>query len=361
MAEHGINRREFIRNTAVAAGCVATGLGGNFVAQAADTADIKKTRSFNSEMEYRRLGNTGLWISAVSLGGHWKRVAEVTGKKIPPYGPPKDPELKKILCKNRYDVLTRCMEKGINYVDACTMGEISVYGPALKGRRDKMYMGFAMWPHCPRKAKYCKADEILKKLEEGLKMAKVDYVDVWRLVASSPGRHSEADELEFIKAFEIAKKQGKARFTGVSSHGRNWLKRLAELYPQHFQVILFPYTVQSKELPKDSLFEAVRKHDIGTFGIKPFASNSLFKGVKTAEEKAARARLTIRYILSNPAITAPIPGLACVEEVDNMALAINERRKALTAKETAEIERLGEETFANLEPEYEWLRDWKYV
>jgi predicted aldo/keto reductase-like oxidoreductase len=362
MADQGINRREFIRNTAMVAGCAAAGLGGNFLAQAADSADIKKTRSHNPEMEYRRLGNTGLWVSAVCLGGHWKRVAEVTGKKIPPYGPPKDPELKKILCKNRYDVLTRCMEKGINYVDACTMGEISVYGPALKGRRDKMYMGFAMWPHCPRNAKYRTAKSILDKLDEGLKTAKVEYVDVWRLVTGGgKNGHSEAEELEFIKAFETAKKQGKARFTGVSSHSRSWLNRLAQTYPKHFQVVLFPYSAQTKERPTDSLFKSVRKFDIGTFGIKPFGSNSLFKGVKTPEEKAARARLTIRYILSNPAITAPIPGLACPEEVDNMALAIKELRKELTAKETAEIRKLGEETLASLPAEYDWLRKWEYV
>jgi len=233
-----------------------------------------------------------------------------------------------------------------------------------------MYMGFAMWPECPRNKKYRKADQLLKTLDEGLKLAKVEYVDIWRLVADSPGRHSEADEQEFIKAFETAKKQGKARFTGVSSHGRKWLKHLAETYPKHFQVLLFPYTVQTKELPKDSLFDAVRKHDIGTFGIKPFASNSLFKKIdrdksksasQKAEAKAALARLTIRYILGNPALTAPIPGLASVEEVDNMALAIKERRKALTAKETAEIERISAETFANLPPEYKWLKNWEYV
>ena len=28
-------------------------------------------------MEYRRLGKTGLWVSAVCLGGHWKRVDKV--------------------------------------------------------------------------------------------------------------------------------------------------------------------------------------------------------------------------------------------------------------------------------------------
>ncbi|MBC8373318.1 MAG: aldo/keto reductase [Phycisphaerae bacterium] len=371
MADKGINRREFIRNSAVAAGAVAAGLGGNFVASAADTADVKKTRSYNPDMDYRRLGATGLWVSSVCLGGHWKRVNVVTGRKgIPSYAPGKNAEDNKVLRQNRYDVLTRCMERGINYVDACTKGEISVYGPALKGRRDKMYMGFAMWPECPRNKKYRTATQLLKTLEEGLKLAQVEYVDVWRLVADSGKGHGEADELEFIKAFETAKKQGKARFTGVSSHSRKWLKHLVETYPKHYQVVLFPYTVQTKELPKDSLFEAIRKQDIGSFGIKPFASNSLFKKIdrdKTksasakAEAKAAIARLTIRYILGNPALTAPIPGLACVEEVDNMALAIKEHRKALTAKETTEIERIGAETFANLPPEYKWLKNWEYV
>jgi len=361
MSNNDLNRRDLIRTGAVAAGALAVGAaGGNFVAAAADAPAIKKTRSYNPDMEYRRLGATGIWVSAVCLGGHWKRVAEVTGHKINSYSPPADAKSRKILETNRYDVLTRCMEVGINYVDACTKGEISVYGPALKGRRDKMYMGFAMWPECPRNKKYRTAEMLLKTREEGLTLAKVDYVDIWRLVASSPGKHSEAEELEFIKAFETAKKQGKVRFTGVSSHGRQWLKRLAEKYPEHYQVMLFPYTVASKELPKDSLFEAIRKHDIGTFGIKPFGSNSLFKGAKTPEEKSKRARMTVRHILGNPAITAPIPGLACVEEVDNMATAIKEQRK-LTTAEADELRVAGENMWANLPSDYQWLKEWQYV
>ena len=360
MANEDWTRREFVQTGAAVTAGLAAGLGGNFVARAADQAAIKKTRSYNGDMEYRRLGATGLWVSAVCLGGHWKRVGEIVGQKINSYSPPTDKDANAALRKNRYDVLTRCMERGINYVDACTEGEISVYGPALKGRRDKMYMGFAMWPKCPRKKEYCKADVLLKTLEDGLKLAQVEYVDIWRLVASSPGKHTSADEQEFVKAFEIAKKQGKARFTGVSSHGRPWLKRIVEASPEHFQVVIFPYTTKTKELPTDSLFDAIRKQDIGTFGIKPFGSNSLFHGATTDEEKSTRARITIRHILGNPAMTAPIPGLACVEEVDNMADAIKERRK-LDLAEARELDRFTENMWANLPRDYQWLRDWEYV
>ncbi len=355
-----LSRRDFIRTSALVTGSLAAGLGGNFVARAADQEVIKRTRSHHPDMEYRRLGNTGLWVSAVCMGGHWKRVADVTGRNIPPVTLPAPGPDMEALKKNRYDVLTRCMDVGINYVDACTRDEISIYGPALKGRRDKMYMGFAMWPDCPRKADYRTADVLLKTLEEGLKLAQVDYVDVWRLVASTPGKHTSAEEEEFIKAFTKAKQQGKARYTGVSSHGRKWLKRLADTYPDHFQVLLFPYTADTKELPNDSLFGAVRKHDIGTFGIKPFGSNSLFHGAQNAEEKSRRARMTIRHILGNPALTAPIPGLASVQEVDNMALAVQEHR-SLDLAEARELQSMNEAMWANLEPEYQWLKDWEYV
>jgi len=355
-----IPRRDFLKTTAVAATGLAAGMGGNFVARAEDSTAIKQTRSYNPDMEYRRLGATGLWVSAVSMGGHWKRVGKVTGRNIPDVHLAKTPEDMAALRKNRDEVMSRCMERGINYIDACTEAEISVYGPALKGRRDKMYMGFAQWPNCPRKKEFRTAEALLTNLEKGLKSAQVDYVDVWRLVASTPGRHTPAEEEEFIKAFETAKAQGKARFTGVSSHGRGWLKRLSENYSEHFQVLLFPYTVGTKELPEDSLFDAVKKHDVGTFGIKPFASNSLFQGMTDVDEINKRARTTLRYILGNPAITAPIPGLASVEEVDNAALAVQERRE-LDAAEKAEIEAATKDMWASLPKQYEWLREWEYV
>ncbi len=354
-------RRDFIRTGAVAAGCVATGLPGNFLAAAEDDSAVKETRSYNPEMEYRRLGKTGLWVSAVCLGGHYRIGPMQKGIANPDTG--SDPEI----VENRREVVNRCIEAGINHIDACTEGEVIHYGHALQGgMRDKVFLNFAMWPKCPRNAKYRTAEVLLKTLDDGMQRAKLDYVDVWRPVASTPGKHTEAEELEFVKALETAKKQGKVRFTGVSSHGRPWLKRLCETYPDTFQVVLFPYTARSKEAPKDSLFDTVRKHDVGTFGIKPFGGGSLFRGVRIKDEKeraqecAKLARLTIRYILGNPAITAPIPGLYTIEQVDNMVQAIKEHR-GLAQVEQIELDNASEQMWANLPPQYQWLRDWEYV
>jgi hypothetical protein len=109
----------------------------------------------------------------------------------------------------------------------------------------------------------------------------------------------------------------------------------------------------------------MKKLDVGWFGIKPFASNSVFKGDSSPnsphlEEDNRIARLAIRYILCNPVITAPIPGLISVEQVDNVALAVKERRE-LDEKETAELGTVMDRAWANLPAHYQWLKNWDYV
>jgi len=357
-----LNRREFIRTTAATAGAISVGMGGNFVAAATDKAAIKKTRSYNPNMEYRRLGSTGIWASAICLGGHFKRVGELTGHKIQGWERPKDAAACEALDKNRDAVIGRCIDHGINLIDACTTGEMNTYGPLLQGaRREKVYLNCGAWPECPRDPKWRTKEMIMKSLEMNLKDGKQEYYDIWRIVADDRGRHTDAENQEMAAAIELAKKQGKIRFGGASSHSRKWLTKMVTAYPEIFQVMIFPYTVKTQELPKSSLFEAVRKYDIGTLGIKPFGSNSLFHGAADAEEKSRRARMTLRYILGNPAITAPIPGLATPEEVDNAVLAIKEMKKQLSYSETKELMNATENMYANLTPQYEWLKDWQYV
>ncbi|MBE3097110.1 MAG: aldo/keto reductase [Planctomycetes bacterium] len=360
MADRKITRREFVKQSAVAA----AGLAAAAAAAQAAEVDTKKILNYNPNMEYRRLGKTGLMISAVCLGGHWKRVDKMVRTEGVGWlsGSINDPGFQ----KNRYDVVTRCMEVGINYIDACWSNEVIAYTRAVKGRRDKIYMGFSWGDKELRFAPYRTKEALLKTLEDGLKTAGLDYADLWRITMhEQSGKHTEGEVEEMMKALEAAKKAGKARFTGFSSHDRPHIKGMIEKYPNIVDALCTPYTAKTKELPQDSLFETVRKYDVGIFGIKPFASNSIFKGDSslaspTAEEDDRVARLAIRYILCNPAITAPIPGLINHHQVDNVAQAVKERRE-LDKAEKAELDKAMDEAWARLPPDYQWLKDWEYV
>ncbi len=361
-----IDRRDFLKTAAAGAaiGAAATQLGG---AGASAAVDVTKTRSYNPTMEYRRLGQTGLMVSAVCMGGHWKRVDTLVPGLFGEKGKWLNADLSNSdFNKNRYEVVSRCIEHGINYIDACTWQEVVTYGKALKGRRDSVYLGFSWYQEEMRREKYRTAEALLGTLDKGMKEAGLDYVDVWRItMLSRSGEHTEAEVEEMMNALEKSREQGKVRFTGLSSHDRDHIKWMIETYPGTVQVVATPFTAKSKERPTDSLFEAVRKYDVGVFGIKPFANNSLFKGDSTlgnphAEEDDEIARLTIRNILATDCITAPIPGLINTHQVDNVALAVRERRE-LNLEEKAKLEKAADEMHAKLPADYQWLKDWEWV
>ena len=129
-----LTRRKFMRDGTAAAAGLAAGLGAAGGNCALGKDATSKARSYNPDMEYRRLGKTGLSISAVCLGGHWKRV----DKMVPGVFETKSWLSAKLdsdgFKKNRRDVVTRCIERGINYIDACTWQEVTAYSEALRGR-----------------------------------------------------------------------------------------------------------------------------------------------------------------------------------------------------------------------------------
>ena len=61
-----MTRREFMRDTAAAAAVVTAGLAGAQTAEGAKKS-TGKILNYNSEMEYRRCGRTGLMVSALGV------------------------------------------------------------------------------------------------------------------------------------------------------------------------------------------------------------------------------------------------------------------------------------------------------
>jgi aryl-alcohol dehydrogenase-like predicted oxidoreductase len=325
-----------------------------------------KILNYNPDMEYRRCGKTGLMVSAVCLGGHWKRIAEILGKTTGQgwLGDNlNDPNFQ----KNRASVVSRCIEHGVNYTDACTGEEVMAYSKALKGRREKMYLGYSWYQHEARFAPWCNFEKLKEGFDAGLKQAGLDYVDLWRLTCNEQsGRHTEAEMEAVAKALEWAKKSGRARFTGISSHDQPHIKAMIQKYPGQLEVICTPFTPRTKPAEdQHGLYAAMKELDVGWFGIKPFGSNSLFKGDSipgNEHEKADNetARLAIRKILSNRIITAPIPGLITPAQADNAMAAVKEPRQ-LTVAEQTRLDESMDRAWANLPYHYRWLKNWDYV
>ncbi len=366
MPEHRVTRREFVRDTAAGAAALAAGTLIVRPGNAAD-ADTSKIVNYNPDMEYRRCGKTDLMISAVCMGGHWKRLDGVIPGLFKGKGWLSADLNSKDFEKNRYDLVTRLIERGINYIDACTCEEIQMYSKALKGRRDKMLLGFSPYQEEVRRPEFRTLEHLKATLDKWMMICDQEYVDVWRIVMlSTSSKHTEAEVEAMMQALEWAKKTGRARFTGISSHDRPHIKWMIEQFPDPMDVVVTPYTSKTKVIDDDDgLWAAIKKHDVGWFGIKPYSSGNIFKGNglpddPNFEEDCKMARLTLRYILSNPALTAPIPGMICPEQVDNAALAVMQRRE-LDVEEQAELQQATEKAFASLPYHYRWLNDWEYV
>ena len=352
MKENRMNRRQFVQTTAMAAAGTTLGAGVIGEAARAEVAapDPTRTRSYNENMEYRRLGRTGLMVSAVSIGGHWKQMPFADGSE----------DFK----KNRREVMAACIDHGINYADPCGAGEVLVYAEALGKNRDKIYFGFDWWgARSPEIAG--SLDKMKQQLDQGLREAKLEYVDLWRVTMREQTTRNTEKEIETVMAaLEWAKRTGKARFTGISTHHRPWIADAVAKYPQ-LEVIVTPYSAGSKEKPVGSMFEALRAHDVGFIGIKPFASGSVFKsGGKpdsaTRQEDDDRARLALRYVLCCDVLSCAIPGLITVHQVKNAAAAVKERRRFDVA-EAERFDALVAEMWANLPENYQWLRHWEWV
>jgi aryl-alcohol dehydrogenase-like predicted oxidoreductase len=332
MEDKRVTRRQLMRDGAMVAAGVAVGLGAKSTTAA--PVNTSKILNYNPNMEYRRQGKTNLMVSAVCLGGHSRSNVE-----------------------ERTEIVSRAIDVGINYIDACTKGEVVRDAKALKGRRDKMYLALS---HCgkeTRNEKYRTAKKLMESLDEVLRDSGQEYTDLWRITCYEPGgRHSFNTACEMIEALEKAKKQGKARFIGFSTHDRDWIKFMITYFPQ-VDCVCFPFTTMSKRAQTHSVFETLKKQDVGAFGIKPFAAGSLFTDDR--KQNFERARLAIRYILHSNTVV-PIPGMNSVEYVDNVAKAVMERRE-LDVKETAELDNANKEAWAKLPANYQWLKNWEQV
>jgi len=388
MNNEKFSRRDFMRNTSVvAAGTIAGALAGN--TKAAEPVNTSKIMNFHEKMHYRRMGKTNLMISEVSLGGHWKN--RNAGRYWDSFA---NEEVPADVAKNRTEVVSACIDSGINYLDITTAAECLCYGEAIKGRRDKMHVGADIHNLGPRSSKLCNVKDQTFNVETCLRLLKTDYLDIWRPQAKMAGQlgtdqlNTDEEVESLIETFQKLKKEGKVRHLGMSCHCRPWFEHVLNKYPE-FEMIIFPCSAKTKAKDSSpvtgnieevnpghgsdqtqSIFETVVKQDVGIVTIKPYFGGSLFEsygkvkfpvmgvGSKTENDLA---RLTLQCILANPAVTATVPGLSTPYEAENAARASYTRPLGMSAADKQWLTEITDRQWANLPEEYQWLRDWEIV
>lgn len=254
-------------------------------------------------MEKMRLGKTGMMVTRLGFGG------------IP---------IQRLTEDDAVKVVGRCLDLGINFLDTANAYSTSEerIGRAVKGHRKDVFIA--------TKSGARAAEDIEKNLELSLKRLGTDYIDLYQFhgVNDIPTVQKILDpENGLMKVFERAKKAGKIRHIGVTSHQMDAARALVKT--GRFETIMFPFNFITCE-PADELLPLCRENDMGFIVMKPLAGGML-----------QNAAIAFKYLLQFPDVVV-IPGIEKVGEIEEI-VRIYSGSTRMTAAERKKMEQMRDE------------------
>lgn len=270
-------------------------------------------------MQKRRLGKAGLEVSIVSFGAiKLPQVDQETASRA----------------------LNRALDLGMNFIDtARAYGDSEAkIGAAVSHRRSEFYLA--------TKSGDRSAKGLMSELETSLRELRTDYVDLYFL-------HSVSDRAAWnavtapngaLEGAKRAKEQGKIRHISISIHRSLDVMRAA-IESGEFEVIMLAYSPVDGEDVGPAILPLAKKHDMGVVIMKGLCGGALSSypedaGVEPRPEDPVVSG-SLRYILSNEAVSCVIPGMKAAWQVEQNA-AVGRDFTPLTEPELRElIDRLG--------------------
>lgn len=307
-------------------------------------------------MDYRKLGNSGLKVSEISLGGNnfgWYADEQASNA-----------------------VINHALDSGINYIDtadAYDKGHSEEFiGKALKGRRSqviiatKFFIPMGEGPNDRGGSRYY----IIKAVEASLRRLQTDYIDLYQM--HRPDTTTPVEET--LRALDDLVRAGKVRYIGCSNYAAwqlsdaLWTSTVNHLHS--FLTVQSRYNVLERQIEAE-LVPCCQAHNIGVIPWGPLAGgfltgkyrqgekapedgrlsrpNALYSGVlneanwsKLAKLEAfalerghAVGELAIAWLLSKPYVSTVIAGAKKSEQVSaNIAAG----KWKLTAEEAAKVD-----------------------
>jgi aryl-alcohol dehydrogenase-like predicted oxidoreductase len=315
-------------------------------------------------MEYINLGNTGLKVSRLCLG--CMSYGE-PGRGMQPWS--LDEEASRPFFR-------QALEAGINFFDTANVysggSSEEITGRALRdmARRDEIVIatkGFFPWRNAPNSG-FLSRKALMQAIDDSLVRLGVEYVDLYQIHRFDPGTPVE----ETMEALHDIVKAGKARYIGASSMeawrfakmqhvaDRHGLTRFVSMQPQYNLLYreeeremlpqcldqgvgVIPWSPLARgRLTRDWKAEDTDRSQKDAFARQIYAETeqqdqAVFAAVsRVAEERGTgRAQVALAWMLTKPAITAPIVGAT---KAHHLADAIAALEVKLTSEEIAAVE-----------------------
>jgi len=242
-------------------------------------------------LAFRTIGKTGLKVTSVGFG---------------------------CMVTSDQSVVSRAVDMGITYFDTARVygrgNNERMVGSALKGNRDKVILS--------SKSTARTAAEAREHLDTSLKELGTDHLDIWYMhFRDDPAAISD----EIIPVWEDAKKQGKIRHIGVSTHNPNAIVDRV-LQVGKIEVVLSTYNFAIGTV-NDPAYERLEAAGIGLVAMKVMAPASRALGFKTGGEHSNRPGgplAALKWVLRNKRFGTTVPSMTDAEQLQENFRAMSE-------------------------------------
>lgn len=284
-------------------------------------------------MKYRRLGKTGLQVSAIGVGT-WQ-LGNQWGKQF------EQGEVN--------NIFARASELGINLVDTaeCYGHHVSesFIGQALASCRDRWIIatkfGHNRGSELPGESHW-QADQVQLQLEESLRALQTDYIDIYQFHS---GTREQLDNDALWTMLDKQVQSGKIRFLGISIGQPNQLYQVDRATALGVSVIQTIYNAINTKAA-ETVLPSCERQDLGVLARVPLASGFLsgkyqpdahfpdndVRAERKPEVNAQQisqaldvlekvpaginpASWACAWCLQHPAISSVIPGIKSIEQL----------------------------------------------
>jgi aryl-alcohol dehydrogenase-like predicted oxidoreductase len=316
-------------------------------------------------MEYLRFGNTGMKVSRLCLG-------------TMTYGKPTERWQWALNEEQSRPFIQKALELGINFFDTADMYSYGtseeVLGTALKdfAKRDDVVIAtkvFNQMSPSPNDGGLSRK-HIMSSIDASLRRLKTDYVDLYQIhrwdyntpieetmealhdiVKAGKARYIGASSMyswQFAKALYIAELHGWTRFVSMQPHyNLIYREEEREMIPlcQDQKIAVIPWSPLARGLltgKRTKERNETLRAKTDEFGKSLYKSDSDFDIVNRLTEIASKkelpnAQVALAWLLSKPAITAPIIGASKPGHIEDAVAALTVK---LTQDEITQLEEL---------------------